>query len=303
MTDQSTIAVTGAGGFIGSALVGSLAGDGHRVLRLVRRPSAAPDEVAWDPAGGQIDAAKLEGIDAVVHLAGESIAGGRWNAERKQRIRQSRVKGTSLLAGALARLSSKPRVLVSGSAMGVYGDRGDEILVESSSPGAGFLAEVGQEWEAAAAPARDAGIRVVHPRFGMVLHPSGGALERMLPPFRLGLGGHLGNGQQWMSWVSRDDAVAIIRAAVDRDAVSGPVNATSPNPVRNSDFTRMLGAALHRPAIAAVPAFALELMFGELAREALLASQRMVPARLQELGFEFRDPDLEPLFVTLLGGH
>jgi uncharacterized protein (TIGR01777 family) len=259
--------------------------------------------VAWDPAGGQIDAAKLEGIDAVVHLAGESIASGRWNAERKQQIRQSRLKGTSLLAGALARLSARPPVLVSGSAMGIYGDRGDEILVESSSSGTGFLAEVGQAWEAAADSARDAGIRVVHPRFGMVLHPSGGALERMLPPFRLGLGGHLGNGRQWMSWVSRDDAVAIIRTAIDRDALSGPVNATSPNPVRNSDFTRMLGAALHRPAIATVPAFALELMFGELAREALLASQRMVPARLQEIGFEFTDPDLEPLLVSLLGGR
>jgi uncharacterized protein (TIGR01777 family) len=303
VTGRHTIAVTGASGFIGNALLASFAADGHRVLRLVRRPSATPDEVAWDPAGGQIDAAKLEGIDAVVHLAGESIASGRWNAERKQQIRQSRLKGTSLLAGALARLSARPPVLVSGSAMGIYGDRGDEILVESSSSGTGFLAEVGQAWEAAADSARDAGIRVVHPRFGMVLHPSGGALERMLPPFRLGLGGHLGNGRQWMSWVSRDDAVAIIRTAIDRDALSGPVNATSPNPVRNSDFTRMLGAALHRPAIATVPAFALELMFGELAREALLASQRMVPARLQEIGFEFTDPDLEPLLVSLLGGR
>ena len=302
MSDVRTIAVSGASGFIGSAVVTALAAEGHRLLRLVRRPSAGSDEIAWDPEGGQIDSPKLEGVDAVVHLAGESIAGGRWNAERKQRIRQSRVQGTSLLAGALARLAARPRVLVSGSAMGIYGDRGDEVLVETSTTGTGFLAEVGQAWEGAADLARMAGIRVVHPRFGMVLHPSGGGLEKMLPPFRMGLGGHLGNGQQWMSWVTRDDAVAIIRAAIFNDALSGPVNATSPNPARNSDFTRLLGAALHRPAVAAVPAFALELLFGELAREALLASQRMMPARLQELDFTFKDPDLGPAFTTLLGG-
>jgi uncharacterized protein (TIGR01777 family) len=298
--NESTIAVTGAGGFIGSAVAAVFGAEGHRVLRLVRRPASSDTEIAWDPAGGQIDAAKLEGVDAVVHLAGESIAGGRWNAERKARIRQSRVRGTSLLASALARLSRRPRVLVSGSAMGVYGDRGDEVLTESSTPGSGFLAEVGQDWEASADMARQAGIRVVHPRFGMVIHPSGGALEKMLPPFRMGLGGHLGNGQQWMSWISRDDAIAVIRAAITVESMSGPVNATSPNPVRNSEFTRLLGAALHRPAVAAVPAFALELMFGELAREALLASQRMMPARLQELGFSFEHPELGALFTALL---
>jgi uncharacterized protein (TIGR01777 family) len=302
MSGDLRIAVSGAGGFIGSALVSALGHEGHRVLRLVRRPSAGQDEIAWDPEGGQVDSAKLEGVDAVVHLAGESIAGGRWNAERKQRIRQSRVKGTSLLAGALARLSAKPRVLVSGSAMGIYGDRGDEVLVETSTPGTGFLADVGQAWEAAADPARMAGIRVVHPRFGMVLHPSGGGLEKMLPPFRMGLGGHLGNGQQWMSWITRDDAVSVIRAAIVEEGLSGPVNATSPNPVRNAEFTRLLGAALHRPAIAAVPAFALELMFGELAKEALLASQRLLPARLQEIDFTFRDPELGAAFTRLLAG-
>ena len=299
---SGAIAISGTSGFIGSAVVAALEADGRQVIRLVRRPAGASNEVAWDPDGGQIDAARLEGLDAVVHLAGESIAGGRWNAERKQRIRQSRVKGTGLLAGALAGLTSKPRVLVSGSAMGIYGDRGDDVLTESEPPGSGFLAEVGRAWEAAADPARQAGIRVVHPRFGMVLHPSGGALERMLPPFRMGLGGHLGNGQQWMSWVSRDDAIGIIRAALATDSLSGPVNASSPNPVRNAEFTKALGAALHRPAVAAVPAFALQLMFGELAKEALLASQRMIPVRLQELGHEFKDPDLGPTLVSLLSG-
>lgn len=303
MTGQRRIAISGASGFIGSAVVNALAAEGHQVLRLVRRPSVGRDEIAWDPESGQVDASRLQGIDAVVHLAGESIAGGRWNAERKQRIRQSRVQGTNLLASALARLSPRPRVLVSGSAMGIYGDRGDEVLVETSAPGTGFLAEVGQAWEAAADPARMAGIRVVHPRIGMVLHPSGGALEKMLPPFRMGLGGQLGNGQQWMSWITRDDTVTVIRAAILDEAMEGPVNATSPNPVRNAEFTRLLGAALHRPAVASVPAFALELMFGEMAKEALLASQRMVPARLMELDFRFQDPELGPALTTLLAGR
>jgi len=187
--------------------------------------------------------------------------------------------------------------------MGIYGERGDDLLPETEPPGRGFLAQVGQVWEASADPARRAGIRVVHPRFGMILHPSGGALERMLPPFRMGLGGHLGNGKQWMSWVSRADAIAVIRSAMAMESMSGPVNVSSPNPVRNSEFTRLLGAALHRPAVAAVPAFALELMFGELAKEALLASQRMVPARLQAFGYSFKDPDLGPTLAALLREH
>ena len=303
MSAAQTIAVTGASGFIGSAVVEAFTARGHRVVRLVRRPASTSEEIAWDPDGGQIDAPRLEGVDAVVHLAGESIAGGRWNAERKQRIRRSRVQGTALLAGALARLTSRPRVLISGSAMGIYGDRGDEVLQETSTPGTGFLAEVGQAWEASADAARMAGIRVVHPRFGMVLHPAGGALERMLPPFRLGLGGHLGNGQQWMSWISREDAIRVIAEGISNEALDGPVNATSPNPVRNAEFTRELGAALHRPAVAAVPAFALELMFGELAKAALLASQRMVPARLKEIGFTFDNPELGPTLAGLLGAH
>ena len=300
MSMAPSVAVTGASGFIGSAVVAAFEAEGSRVLRLVRRPSAASNEIAWDPEGVQIDSARLEGVEAVVNLAGESLAGARWTPERKRRIKESRVRGTTLLARTLANLESKPRVLVSGSAVGIYGDRGDDQIQEEDGPGTGFLAEVGQAWEASADAARQAGIRVVHPRFGMVLHPSGGALEKMLPPFRLGLGGRLGNGQQWMSWISRDDAVGVIRSAIVLDSLSGPVNAASPNPVRNAEFTSLLGAALHRPAVAAVPAFVLELMFGELAKEALLSSQRAVPARLQAAAHEFRDPDLGPLLVALM---
>lgn len=295
-----TVAVTGASGFVGTALVSALEAEGSRVLRLVRRDSTASNEVAWDPEGDRIDSARLEGVDAVVHLAGESIATSRWSAERKRRIRESRARGTTLLARALAGLAVKPRVLVSASGVGFYGDRGDDELTEADAQGTGFLAEVAAAWEAAADPARDAGIRVVHPRLSLVLHPNGGALEKMLPPFRLGLGGQLGHGRQWMSWCSLDDVVGIIRAAMADERMSGPVNAVSPNPVRNAEFTRLLGAALHRPAIAAVPAKVLELMFGELAKEALLVSQRAIPARLLALGYAFRDPELGPTLVKQL---
>jgi uncharacterized protein (TIGR01777 family) len=300
VSDGRTVVVSGATGFLGAAVAAALEADGARVLRLVRRPSTASNEIAWDPDGGQIDSARLEGSDAVVHLAGESIAGSRWTAERKQRIRESRVRGTGLLVRTLAGLRAKPKVLVSGSAMGIYGDRGDDELTENDPLGTGFLAEVGAAWEAAADPARAAGIRVVHPRLGLILHPEGGALQKMLPPFRLGLGGQLGNGRQWMSWISRDDGVGVIRAAIETASLSGPVNAVSPHPVRNAEFTSLLGAALHRPAIAAVPAFVLELMFGELAKEGLLASQRMIPARLLSIGFRFQDPELGPALVKLL---
>jgi uncharacterized protein (TIGR01777 family) len=303
MSVVQSVAISGASGFLGTALVAAFEAEGIRVLRLVRRPSTARNEIAWDPESGQIDSARLEGVEAVVHLAGESIAAARWTAERKQRIRQSRVRGTTLLAGALAGLAAKPRVLVSVSGIGIYGDRGDDVLDEGYGPGTGFLAEVGRAWEASADAARQAGIRVVHPRFGMVLHPTGGALAKMLPPFRLGLGGQLGNGLQWMSWISRRDAVGVIRAAIALDSLSGPVNAVSPNPVRNAEFTRLLAAAVHRPAIAAVPAFALELMFGELAKEALLTSQRAVPARLQAAAHGFQDPDLGPALVALMSDN
>ncbi|HEX9164449.1 MAG TPA: TIGR01777 family oxidoreductase [Gemmatimonadales bacterium] len=293
LTTPRTIAISGASGLVGTAVAKALAARGDRVLRLVRKPPGQ-DEMRWDPAGGAIDAPRLEGVDGVVHLAGESIAAGRWTAERKRRIRDSRVAGTRLLAGALSRLARKPAVLVSASAVGIYGDRGDEPLDESSATGQGFLAEVGREWEAAIEPAAGAGIRVVLPRLGIVLASHGGALAKMLPPFRLGLGGPLGRGTQWMSWITLDDAVGVVLAALDRPDLAGPVNAVAPGPVTNAEFTRLLAAAVHRPAIFPVPAVALELLFGEMAREALLASQRVLPRKLTAAGFAFGDPVLGP---------
>lgn len=294
-----TIAITGASGLVGMALARALRAHGARVLRLVRRVPG-PDEVRWDPAAGTIDAAGLEGVDGVVHLAGEGIASGCWTAARKRRIRDSRVDGTRLLADALAGLSRRPSVLVSASAIGIYGNRGDELLDESSSPGTGFLAEVGRAWEAATAPAAGAGIRVVLPRLGIVLSRDGGALGRLLPLFQLGLGGRLGSGRQWMSWVSLRDVVRIVVTALDRDDLSGPVNAVAPAPVTNAEFTRALAAAVRRPALFHVPAPLLELVLGEMGREALLASQRVTPGRLLGAGFSFEDPALDGALAGIL---
>lgn len=299
MTDFSAnipglhVAVTGAGGLIGSALVQRLAAEGHRVSPLVRRPPG-PGEIGWDPDGGRLDSRDLEGIDAVVHLAGENV-GARWTRGRKRRIRDSRVRGTRLLSEAMARTSKRPAVLVSASAIGIYGDRGDELLDEGSPLGAAgdFLATVGQEWEAAADPARAAGIRVVHPRFGLVLSPEGGALGRMLLPFRLGLGGRLGGGSQWMSWISIDDAIAAVVHLLETETLRGPVNVTAPEPLRNRDFTRILGRVLSRPTPFMVPAAALRLALGEMADGALLSSARVVPRRLLASAFRFSHPDLE----------
>jgi uncharacterized protein (TIGR01777 family) len=294
-----TVVVSGASGLLGSALLPALtaAGWGHR--SFVRRAPAA-GEVRWDPAEGTIDAEALAGVTAAVHLAGEPIAEGRWTADRKARIRRSRVQGTRLLAASLARLPARPEVLVSASAIGIYGDRGDELLDEDSAPGTDFLAEVGKEWEAATAPARDAGIRVVHLRFGIILAADGGALPRMVKPFLLGAGGPIGNGRQWMSWIAIEDAVRIVLRSLEDARMTGPVNAVSPNPVRNSEFAERLGQVLHRPALVPVPAFALRLLFGEMADAALLASQRVAPARLLEGGFEFRHPTLPEALRTVL---
>jgi uncharacterized protein (TIGR01777 family) len=297
---QLAVAVTGASGLLGRALIPFLTTGGHRVFPLVRR-KPAPGEIGWDPATGRIDAAGLEGMDAVIHLAGENIAGGRWTAERKRRIMTSRLDGTRLLADALAGLTRKPAVLVSASAIGIYGDRGDTMLTEESSTGTGFLADLGVAWEAAADPARQAGIRVVTPRLGIILTPGGGALERMLPPFRLGLGGPLGSGRQWMSWLTLDDAVGVLHWATTCSSIDGPLNVVAPAPVTNAEFAHTLGQALRRPAVMPVPAFALQIAFGELAREALLASQRVMPTVLQAQGYRFRDPSLLPALQRLLG--
>jgi uncharacterized protein (TIGR01777 family) len=296
------VAVTGASGLIGSALVPFLTTGGHRVTPVVRgRPGEG--EVGWDPGAGLLDAEAMEGMDAVVHLAGENV-GVRWTRERKRRIAESRVKGTRLLAETLSRLRRPPRVLLSASAVGAYGDRGDQILTESSSIESArpdFFVQLGRDWEAATTPAREAGIRVVHLRFGIVVTPAGGAVGRMLPPFRLGAGGPLGSGRQWMSWIAVDDAVGAIHHALMTEALSGPVNVTSPAPVTSRDFAATLGRVLRRPALVPAPAFALRLLFGEMADTALLSSQRVLPGRLTESGYPFRYPELSAALRHLLG--
>jgi uncharacterized protein len=285
------VLVSGATGLIGSALIPELEAGGHRVSRLTRSPEGDED-VGWDPATGEVDASRLGGHDAAVHLAGESIAEGRWTPEKKRRIMESRRQGTSLLAAALAGLPTPPKVMVSASAVGYYGDRGNEVLREDSRPGSDFLAAVCREWEAAAEPARQAGIRVVHPRFGLVLSPKGGALGRTLPIFKLGGGGRIGSGRQWWSWVALDDVVGAVLHALTTNSVEGPVNVGSPNPLTNAAYTRVLGEVLNRPTIFPLPAPVARLALGEVADALLLASQRIEPARLRETGYEFRYPEL-----------
>lgn len=287
------VAVSGASGLVGRALERSLAADGYTVFRLVRRGAASESEIGYDPFAGRVDESRLEGLHAVVHLAGENIAGGRWNRERKHRIRASRVDGTSTVARAIAGLARPPRVLISASAIGFYGDRGDETLDETSSAGSGFLPEVCQAWEAATEPAERAGVRVVRLRVGVVLSRNGGALARMLLPFRLGLGGRLGDGRQTMSWLSRTDLVAIIHHCLEQDGIAGAVNAVAPFPVTNAEYTRTLARILRRPAFATVPAICLRLLLGEMGRDLLLASARVVPRALEASGFVFRHPQLE----------
>jgi uncharacterized protein (TIGR01777 family) len=293
------VLVTGASGFIGSALVPALTTGGDSVRRLVRGVPAGADEYRWDSVAGDVEPAALEGLEAVVHLAGETVA-GRWTDDKKERILRSRVNGTRVLSGALAGLERPPRVLVTASAIGYYGDRGDEQLTEQSSSGDGFLAEVVREWEAASRPAEEAGIRVVRLRFGIVLGPAGGALKTMLMPFRLGVGGRLGSGRQWMSWVSIDDVVGAIRHALVTDELAGVANTVAPNPVTNTEFTKKLGRVLGRPTLLPVPGAVLRLALGEFSQEAL-SSARVMPRRLLESGYEFRYPDLEQALRHVLG--
>jgi len=295
------VVVSGSSGLVGSALLPSLQSDGHEVSRLVRDPSAGGPVIQWDPSLGNIDREHLKGFDAVVHLAGENIASGRWTKARKQRIRDSRVKGTSLLCNALAHFDERPKVLVCASATGYYGNRGDEVLDEQSSAGDSFLADVCKEWEAAADPARDKGIRVVHLRLGIVLSRDGGALQKMLLPFRLGGGGVVGDGSQYWSWITLDDVIGAIQYALANESLNGPVNCVSPHPATNREFTKTLGAVLNRPTILPLPGFAAKLALGEMARELLLASTRVVPKRLQDSGFQFQHATLEDALRHVLG--
>ena len=295
------VLVSGSSGLIGSALISALANEGHRVIRLTR--SGSPGDrgtVRWDPSAGEIDTDRLEGIDAVVHLAGESVE-GRWTSAKKARIRKSRVQGTRLLAETLAGLPVPPRVMVSASATGYYGDRGEELLREESAPGSNFLARTCQEWEAAADPARGAGVRVAHPRFGLVLSAEGGPLATMLPIFKLGGGGKIGSGRQYWPWIAIDDAVGAVLHALTSDSLEGPVNVVAPDPPTNLQYTRTLGRVLNRPTVFALPAPVARVVLGQLADELILASQRVEPAKLEESGYEFRYPELEGALQHLLG--
>lgn len=305
------VVVSGATGFIGSALCASLAADGHRVARLVRPASrvgavgAGPDRfaatIAWDPDAGTIDAGALEGADAVVHLAGAGIGDARWTAARKRLILESRTRGTSVLARALAGLARPPAVLVTSSAVGYYGDRGADVLTEDSAPGTDFLARVCVQWEDAARPAAEAGVRVAWARIGVVLDPRGGVLARMLWPFRLGLGGRIGPGTQYLSWITLADTVAAIRRVIDDRALGGPVNLTAPNPVTNAEFAATLGRVLGRPARLPTPLLVLKARYGaELVEHLLLSGQRVRPQKLLDAGFEFATPELERALRAVL---
>jgi uncharacterized protein (TIGR01777 family) len=296
------VAITGASGLIGQTLAAFLTTGGHRVTRIVRG-TPAPGDAHWDPARGVIDPAAFDGVDAVVHLAGENVAAGRWTAERKRRIRESRVVSAQLLAESIAGRPRPPKVLVSTSAVGIYGSRGDEVLDETSAlgPRGDYFADLARDWEAAAHPARSAGIRVSHPRFGVVLSPRGGALARLLPPFRAGIGGPIGDGRMWMSWISVDDAIGAVYQALFSAALTGPFNVTAPEPVTNREFARTLGKVLRRPTLVRVPATALRAMFGEMADATILSSIRVLPAVLESESFAFRHRRLEVALRYLLG--
>ncbi|MET7301840.1 TIGR01777 family oxidoreductase [Embleya sp. NPDC005575] len=293
------IAVTGSSGLVGSALVRSLTADGHRVVRLVRRAPGGPDEVRWDPHAGTVDTAALGPVDAAVHLAGAGIGDKRWTAAYKRELRDSRVLGTAAVSRALAALEPAPRVLLSGSAMGFYGDTGDREVDESSPAGSGFLADLCTEWEAATAPAVEAGIRVAHLRTGLVMSRSGGTLSRMIPLVKAGLGGRLGSGRQYWSFISLADEVAAIRHALDHPELAGPINLTAPHPVTNAEATKALGKALHRPTVLAVPAFALRTALGGFGTE-ILTGQRVLPKALLTSGFTFQHPTIETTITAAL---
>ena len=294
------ILIGGSHGLVGTALLKALEAQGHEILRLVRHAPTSKREVEWSPDRYSIALARIEGFDAVVNLAGESIAEGRWTEDKKRRIRESRVKGTKLLGDALANLTVPPKTFICASAIGYYGNRGDEILTEASAPGDDFLAEVCAEWEQATALATEKGIRVVNARFGVILDTNGGALKKMLPPFRLGAGGRVGNGKQWMSWIALDDVVGALNFALTHDLLRGPVNFVAPSPVTNAEFTKTLGKALSRPTLFPIPAFGVRLIFGEMGEALLLGGQRVAPKRLMSEGYQFQYPELRSALQRLL---
>jgi uncharacterized protein len=295
------ILISGSHGLVGKALVHSLTDDGHEVVRLVRgERSFGALEIEWDPNRSRIDAVHLEGFDAVIHLAGESIASGRWTDAKKRAIRESRVNGTALLSDTLARLARPPSVFLIASAIGYYGDRGDELLTETSPPGKDFLSSVCVEWEKAATPAVEKGIRTVFTRFGIILDAHGGALEKMLTPFRMGIGGRIGDGKQWMSWIALDDVVNGLKFVMEDASIRGPVNFVAPNPVTNAEFTKTLGRVISKPTIFPVPAFGARLAFGEMADALLLSSQRVKPGVLEDKAFRFKWPTLDAALRNIL---
>lgn len=303
-TERATsmkVLITGATGLIGRQLAPLLSTQGYEVFRLVRREPTEANDIPWNPATGMLHPARLEGLDAVVHLAGENIAGARWTDAMKERIRSSRVDSTRLLCQTLSELKRKPKTLVCASAIGYYGDRGSEQLAEGSARGEGFLPEVCEAWENACEPARQAGLRVVNLRIGVVLSSRGGALAKMLMPFRCGLGGVIGDGRQYMSWIAIDDVAGAIYHCLTRGELSGPVNATAPNPASNYEFTKTLGGVLRRPTVMPMPAFAVRLAFGQMGEELLLSSTRVAPQQLQQTAYQFRFPTLEGALRHLLG--
>lgn len=294
------ILISGSHGFIGSAVHHALSEKGHDLLRLIRLTQIArSDEVFWNPVEGFIDRGKLESTDAIVHLAGENIF-GRWNEKKKQAIYDSRVSSTAFLSKTLAEMEHKPQVLICASAIGFYGDRDEHECIETASPGQGFLAEVCKDWEEATAPAAEAGIRVVNLRLGVVLGKEGGSLAKMMPAFKMGMGGPLGDGQQWISWISLTDAVSAVEFALNKKSLYGPVNIVSPHPVRNKEFAHAIGHALHRPEVVPVPKRMLKFMFGDFAEETLLASTKVLPHKLQMEEFKFKHPDLHTALDSIL---
>lgn len=297
------VLISGSHGLVGTALVQSLEAAGHEIHRLVRHYPNSPSEIEWSPDRYSIALARLEGFDAVINLAGESIAEGRWTDDKKRRIRESRVKGTKLLGDALANLTQQPKTFICASAIGYYGNRGDELLTEASKPGDDFLSQVCVEWENATALATEKGIRVVNTRFGIILDSNGGALKKMLPPFRMGVGGKIGSGKQWMSWIALADVIGALNFALVNDSLRGPVNFVAPNPVTNAEFSKTLGRVLSRPTLFPIPAFGVRLLFGEMGEALLLGSQRVEPERLKATGYQFRYSQLEAALAAILREH